>query len=97
VDGLSQGEVVGLHWDDVDLAKNGVVFRRSVAAVPGGIEVKGTKTGDVRRIALGPRTVVALKAHKKRSVERARACAGRIVGTSYVFSPDPTGKRPYSP
>ena len=95
--GCRRGEVVGLQWGDVDLSKGSVVFRRSVAAVPGGIQVKGTKTGDVRRLALGPQTVALLKDHRKRCDTRARSCGTRISGTAYVFSPDPASERPYNP
>lgn len=88
---------MGLRWDDVDLVKGSVLFRRSVAAVPGGIQVKGTRTGDLRRIALGPRTIAELKAPKKRCDARAHASGSRIEASSYVFSPDPAGARPYNP
>jgi len=74
-----------------------VLIRRSVAAVPGGIKIKGTKTGDIRRIAIGPKTIKLLRAQKKRSSERAKTCLTRIDPSSYIFSPDPAGQRPYNP
>jgi integrase len=65
LDGVSSGEVAGPRWDDVDLNQGNVLIRRSVAAVPGGSQVKGTKTGDIRRITIGPKTMKLLKAHRK--------------------------------
>lgn len=59
--------------------------------------MKSTKTGDVRRIALGPRTVKLLKEYKIRSEDRAYRCGVTIDASSFVFSPDPSGARPYNP
>jgi integrase len=95
--GCRRGEVAGLRWDDVDLKQGNLLIRRSVAAVPGGSQIKGTKTGDRRRIAIGPKTMKLLKAHRKRSDVRANNCETRIEPSCYVFSPDPAGKRPYNP
>jgi integrase len=95
--GCRRGEVAGLHWEDVNLTQGNLVFRRAVVAIPGGVQVKGTKTGDIRRIALGPRTVELLKAHKKRSETRAKECGVTIEPSAYIFSPDPASARPYNP
>ncbi len=95
--GCRRGEVAGLHWEDLDFKQGNLLIRRSVAAIPGGSQVKGTKTGDIRRIAIGPKTAKLLKAHRKRSDMRAKSCDSRIVPSSYIFSPDPAGQRPYNP
>lgn len=95
--GCRRGEVAGLRWEDVDLTQRSLLIRRSVAAVPGGIQVKGTKTGEIRRIAIGPKTVKLLKAQKKRSGERAKKCNATLESSSYIFSPKPGGQRPYHP
>ena len=95
--GCRRGEVCALWWEDVDLGGKSILIHRSVVAVPGGVEEKGTKTGEVRRLAMGPRTVKLLKAHQKRSEARAKACDNSIKPASYVFSPDPAGRRPYNP
>lgn len=83
--------------EDVDLTEGNLLIRRSVAAVPGGIQVKGTKTGDIRRIAIGPRTVRLLKAQRKRADAMAKKCKATIKPSAYIFSPDPAGQRPYNP
>jgi integrase len=95
--GCRRGEVAGLHWEDVDFTQSNLLIRRSVVTIPGGVQVKGTKTGDIRRIAIGTRTVKLLKAHRKRSDKRARDCGGTIEPSAYIFSPDPASVRPYNP
>jgi integrase len=95
--GCRRGEVAGLHWEDVNLTQGNLLFRRAVVAIPGGVQIKGTKTGDIRRIALGPRTVELLKAHKKRCETRAKECGVTIEPSAYIFSPDPASARPYNP
>jgi integrase len=95
--GCRRGEVAGLRWEDVDFKQGNLLIRRSVAAIPGGSQIKGTKTGDIRRIAIGPKTLKLLRAHKKRSDVRSDKCGATIESSSYIFSPDPAGQRPYNP
>jgi integrase len=95
--GCRRGEVAGLRWEDVDFKQGNLLIRRSVAAVPGGSQVKGTKTGDIRRIAIGPKSLKLLRAHRKRSDARAKKCGAKVESSSYIFSPDPAGQRPYNP
>lgn len=95
--GCRRGEAAGLQWADVDLDGGSVLISRSVSAVPGGSEIKGTKTGDRRRIAIGPRTVSLLREHEARCELRARACDSTLKPSAFVFSPDPDGQGPYNP
>jgi integrase len=95
--GCRRGEVCGLRWNDLDLERKSALIARSVAAVPGGVQIKGTKTGDMRRIALGPKTVEMLKAHRARCEERANVCGTTVLPSGYVFSPAPDCARPYNP
>ena len=83
--GCRRGEVCALHWNDVDVDAGNILIRRSVAVVPGGVVERGTKTGDARRIAIGPRTVDLLRAHRERSVASAAACDA-ILGPDCIWS-----------
>jgi integrase len=63
--GMRQGELMALHWQDVDLAAGRIVVRRSAYKNKAGAWVVGlTKNGRAREIALGDRVLAALKAHR---------------------------------
>jgi hypothetical protein len=94
---VAAGKLLASTGEDVDLTQGNLLIRRAVAAIPGGVQVKGTKTGDIRRIAIGPRTVELLKAHQKRANARANECGVTIETSVYIFSPDPASARPYYP
>jgi integrase len=72
--GCRRGEVCGLRWNDIDFVGATVTFQRAIAAIPGGKLEKTTKTGEARRIAIGPATVTLLEAHLERYRERADQC-----------------------
>lgn len=95
--GCRRGEACGLRWSDVDLDARTVLISRAVVAVPGGVQVKGTKTGEVRRIALGLKTVGILRARRVRCDERAALCGTAVTADAYVFSPSVDGGSPYNP
>ncbi len=95
--GCRRGEVCGLRWKHVDLDAKSALIAQSVVSVPGGVQVKGTKTGEVRRIALGTKTVALLRAHRERSEGRAAACETTLSPDSYIFSPSADGGSPYNP
>ena len=62
--GCRRGELCGLQWSDVDLEDGSLVVRKSVSDLPGRVEVRTTKTGLVRRMALDPATVAVLEAQR---------------------------------
>jgi integrase len=95
--GCRRGEVCGLRWSDLDFDGQSVLISRSVVSVPGGVQIKGTKTGEMRRLALGSKTVGRLHAHQERCAERARACGTELGSDAYVFSPTLDGGSPYNP
>ena len=75
--GIRQGELVALHWNDVDLDKGALQIRHNLAWVSGMGYVEGepkTKKGR-RRIVLPCMVVEALKEHKERQ-EQARIKMG---------------------
>ncbi|MGH9170880.1 MAG: tyrosine-type recombinase/integrase [Acidimicrobiales bacterium] len=95
--GCRRGEVCGLRWGDLDFERRSALFVRSVVAIPGGVQVKGTKTGDVRRIALGTHTISLLLDHRATCCSRAVAGGVGRLPDGYVFSPSLDGEHPYNP
>ena len=71
--GLREGEIVGLRWEDVDLAAGKLVVRRSLDY--GGKEpvFEPPKNGNGRSIKLTRRAVEALERHRPaQNAERLR-------------------------
>jgi integrase len=68
--GLRRGELLGLRWDDADLERGTLRVGRALVREGGRHELGETKTRrGRRRVNLTPRTVAALKAHRKRQLE----------------------------
>jgi len=90
--GARQGELLGLRWEDVDLAKGSLSVRQALAILDGKPIIQAPKSrAAVRTIALPVETVAALKAHKARQNE-ARLKAGALwVDHGLVFA-TPTGQ-----
>jgi integrase len=95
--GCRRGEACGLHWEDVDLHGGSILIRRAIITVSGGPIERGTKTGELRKIAIGPRTVELLREHWERCVARADMVGAAVEQSAYVFSPDVACRRPYYP
>lgn len=63
--GMRQGEVLALHWPEVDLEGGAVTVLQSLEEARGGFRLKPPKTrAGRRRIPLAPSTVAALTRHK---------------------------------
>ena len=80
--GLRRGGLLGLRWEDADLGETGGTLRVGRALVrEGGRHALGdTKTRrGRRRVNLTPRTVNALKAHRKRQLEERMRGSTRTV------------------
>jgi len=95
--GCRRGEVCGLKWEDVDLAAGNVFIHRSVVPQAGGVAERDTKTGESRRIAIGPKTTQILSEHLQRCADRATVSGSTITSESFVFSSEPDGAHPYHP
>ena len=68
--GLRRGELLALRWEDADLERGTLRVGRSLTREKGRYLVGDTKTKKGRRrVNLTPRTVAALKAHRKRQLE----------------------------
>ena len=87
--GLRRGELLGLRWDDAVLSEARGTLRVGRALVrEGGRYIVGetkTKRGR-RRVNLTPRTVTALKAHRKRQLEDRVRLAGLYEDHGLIFA-----------
>jgi integrase len=96
--GARRGELCGLHWDAVDLELGTLTIARSIVDGPNFTLVeKDTKTHSVRRVALDPSSVGALRAHRERCEARLRLCGAELQRSAYVFSRAVDGSRPWPP
>jgi integrase len=96
--GARRGELCALTWRDVDLGGRTLrIARNVVEAEHSRLVDKDTKTHASRLIALDAVTTEIVAAHRTRCAGRAAACGVIPHPTSYVFSRDPDGARPWVP
>jgi integrase len=69
--GLRPGELLGLHWDDVDLDRKLLRVRRAVVRIGGSVQLGPTKTASSRRqLRLPGSTADALRRHRDQQDRR---------------------------
>ncbi|WP_327301713.1 tyrosine-type recombinase/integrase [Streptomyces goshikiensis] len=95
--GLRKGELLGLHWEDLDLNGGAASIRRSLQRTrTGGLTHLPTKTrASERRIALPAECLRSLREHKDRQEEESET-AGPVWSDSGLVFTTPTG-RPLDP
>ena len=85
--GLRRGELLGLRWEDADLERGTLRVGRALVRERGSHKLGETKTRRGRRqVGLTPRTVQALKAHRKRQLEEKIKLAGLYEDRGLVFT-----------
>jgi integrase len=85
--GLRRGELLALRWEDADLERGTLRVGRSLTREKGRYLMGDTKTKKGRRrVNLTPRTVAALKAHRKRQLEERVRLAGLREDRGLIFS-----------
>lgn len=85
--GLRRGEVAGLAWSDVDLAKAELTVRHTLSRVGGALVLSEPKTTrSRRRVPLPSVVVAALVAHKVRQDEERKEAANVWTETGMVFT-----------
>lgn len=97
--GIRRGEVCALRWHDIDLDAEVIEIRRNYVLHRGvGVE-KGTKTHQMRRIALDSETVALLLEHRDRVAARLVEIGAQINERTFVFggTKAPDHSVPYSP
>lgn len=96
--GARRGSLVALRWSDVDLDEGAVTFARSVSIGPDGpVELDGSKTGQVTRVAIAPGTVANLRSLRAWQAANALACGVPLGADAYLFSTDPAGRTGWHP
>ena len=82
--GLRRGEILGLRWQDIDLAAGALKVRHSIGK--GGV-VRAPKTSHSRRaISLPPSVVDALKEQQARQLEDQARLEGAYQGHGFVVA-----------
>jgi integrase len=85
--GLRRGELLGLRWEDVDLERRTLRVGRALVREGGRHTLGETKTKRGRRqVKLTPRTVNALKAHRKKQLEEKMKFAGLFKEHGLIFA-----------
>jgi integrase len=87
--GLRRGEILALHWRDIDFDRRTVTVRVALEETKaGGVTFKKPKTRDgARTITLPDLTVEVLRDHRKRELETRFALGrGKLTGTDLLFT-----------
>jgi len=95
--GARRGELCALKREDLDLDAHLLRVRAGLAYVDGGVERRGTKTHQQRRIALDEETVQVLREYVQRVDERAQQLGVTIAPGAYLFTLSPDGSTPLRP
>ncbi len=82
--GGRRGELLGLKWDDVDLARGTVSIRRSLEQTKAGVREKPPKSGKARVVMLTAGAIDTLRQH--RIAEAKTHGLDRTSGAQYVFA-----------
>jgi integrase len=89
--GLRRGEILGLRWNNVDLATATIMVVQSLEQTKGGLRFKSPKTHRSRRsIALAAMTVEALRSHRAKQAEE-RLALGPAYEDNDLVCPRPGG------
>ncbi|MCX4679928.1 site-specific integrase [Streptomyces sp. NBC_01433] len=91
--GLRKGELLGLHWEDLDLDSGTASIHRSLQRThTGGLTILHTKTrASERRIVLPTECINSLKTHHERQQEEREAAGTGWPDNGLVFT-TPTGR-----
>lgn len=95
--GARRSQLAALRWGDVDLETGQVAFLRALLDAKGGPVLRPTKTGRTYRVNLDRSSLEVLARHHDRMSDRAQRHGVTIDRLGFVFSNDPSGKRPWSP
>ena len=95
--GCRRGELCGLRWSDADFEKGVLLVRRSVSDLPGRVEIRSTKTGHIRKMALDSATLSVLELLRDRAGARSAALGVTLDPDAYLWSSAADGLSPLRP
>lgn len=81
--GMRRGELLGLEWDDIDLAEGTATVKRARVSV---VSSGTPKSGEGRLVDLDDRTAATLRAWRKRQREERLAAGSQWVDSASVFT-----------
>lgn len=91
--GMRRGELLGLHWADVDLERGVIrIHRNQIGSQADEAEFE-TKGGGARVVDIPPRQIALLREHRKRQVELRLRHADRWRDRGLVFCEPPAPNR----
>jgi integrase len=94
--GMRRGELLALHWEDVDLDKGVLQVRGTLRRTREGLKIGTPKTAASRRkVVLSPSSVAALRRHRARQ-QQERQAAGDLWQDFGLVFPNTLG-RPMEP
>ncbi len=85
--GARRGELCALSWSDVDFEAETVTIARSLSQTKDHVELKGTKTGSVRRLSLSRLALDALQRQLAMQEQDKVRALGRYSDEGAVFAP----------
>ena len=87
VTGCRRGEIIGLHWDDIDLTTGDMKISRQICYTSGlGAYEKQTKTGNVRFVRIPTETLTLLKRYQVEQAAEQLASGWGTNNVDYVFA-----------
>jgi integrase len=87
VTGLRRGEVLALHWEDIDLDRCQLEVVQQLAVERGRPVMKQLKTeASERVVTFGPATADVLRRHRARQLSEAAVCGRAWVDSGLVFT-----------
>ena len=85
--GARRGELCALSWSDVDFENQTLTIAKSLSQTKDRVELKGTKTGSIRRLGLSRLALEALRRQRAMQEQDKHLARCRRTSTRAPFSP----------
>ena len=90
--GARRGELCALSWSDVDFENQTLTIAKSLSQTKDHLELKGTKTGSIRRLGLSRLALEALSRQRAIQIRDKRLAPADYIDEGAVFA-TPLGRR----